>query len=151
MKPVDEQELVRAVCKAMERISQQSPSDDQPSEKKKGRLILSNNQGMIFTQASEIIRVEADSNYSTFYLTDNERYMISRTLGFYEDILNAYSFYRVHQKHLVNLNYVRKFIKGEVDLVEMCDGSKVEISRRKKTRFLELMKVHEDAQERVQD
>ncbi|MCB0429856.1 MAG: LytTR family transcriptional regulator [Flavobacteriales bacterium] len=140
MKPVDEPELVNAIKLAQQKIENKGSR----ARFAKDRLILSNQQGMIFTHAANIIRVEADSNYSTFYFNDQQRQVISRNVGYYEELLVPHNFFRIHQKHLVNLSHVKKFIKGDIDLVEMCDDSRVEVSRRRKGEFLQAMKANEE-------
>ena len=75
----------------------------------------------------DIIRLEANGNYTAFYLKDKTKYLITRTLKYYDEMLNDYGFYRIHKSHLVNLRYVTKFIKGRQGYVETINGDKLEI------------------------
>ncbi|MBL0097076.1 MAG: LytTR family transcriptional regulator [Bacteroidetes bacterium] len=49
------------------------------------------------------------------------------------------SFFRAHHSHIINLRFVRHFSRTEGYFVTMSDGSVVEVSRRKKELFLQLM------------
>lgn len=85
----------------------------------------------------DIIRCEADGSYTSFYLTDKRKLLISLGLKHYEELLTDTDFIRVHHHHLVNMNHVVRFVKDEGGYAIMSDGSKIEISRRKKDAFLE--------------
>jgi two-component system LytT family response regulator len=82
------------------------------------------------------MRCEADSNYTIFYLRSSENVLVTKTLKEFEALLSSDQFIRVHQSHLININYVEQYIKGDGGIAIMSDGSYVEISRRKKNAFL---------------
>ena len=84
----------------------------------------------------EIIRCEADGNYTNFLLTNNRKIIVSNGLKFYEDILPIDHFFRVHHHHLVNINHVVRYLKLDGGYAIMSDDSRVELSRRKKDAFL---------------
>ena len=95
----------------------------------KPRLAIPTTGGLIFFDIDEIIRCEADNNYTAFHLTGNRRFISSRTLKEYDDLLSEYQFLRIHQSHLVNPAFIKEYTqKG---MMEMIDGVAVPVSRRK--------------------
>lgn len=104
-----------------------------------GKLALPIKDGIIYLSVSEIVRVESDGAYSIFYTDHGKKHLSSKNLGEYEEILLGLGFYRIHRSHIVNVKKVKKFIRNEGTFVEMEDGSMVEIARRKKDEFLQMM------------
>lgn len=92
-----------------------------------------------FVKVSDIVRCEADGNYTKFVLSNNESIIVCKTMKVYEDLLAEYKFIRIHKSHLINVNYVDKYINGDGGTVIMSDGSSVEVSRRKKEDLLKLI------------
>jgi len=100
------------------------------------KLAIPTNEGIEYLNTSEIIRVEADRSYSWFHLTDKRKYLVSRNLKEYQELLQDLNFFRPHNSHLINMIYVKKFIRHEGGYIEMSDGSTVPISRGKRDLFL---------------
>lgn len=143
LKPVETSDLKDALNK----ITQTSSSDD---VQKKLDLLLSNINkvdkialpslnGIEFVKLEDIIRCESDNNYTVFYLRSKEKIVVSKTLKEYEDMLESKGFFRTHKSHIVNLAYLKKYIKGEGGIVVMEDGSEVAVSRRRKEEFMEVL------------
>ncbi len=141
LKPIDPQLLIEAV----EKVKKLSPEKNQAFERINNLLKNSKNiskialptlNGYRFVKVQYIVRCESDNNYTIFYLQTNEKIIVTRTLKEYEEMLKNDSFVRVHQSHLINLNHVEQYIKGDGGTAVMSDGSEVEISRRKKELFL---------------
>ena len=147
LKPVDALELRAAVerCKQQTAVQQnqmlldlllknhQSQATETPT------LALPTHEGFIFINPDDILRCEADGGYTKFYLHGKETVLVSRTLGDYEEVLSDHRCYRVHDKNIVNLRYVRKYLKGDGGQVVLTDNSVVDVSRRRKEGFLERM------------
>jgi two-component system LytT family response regulator len=93
--------------------------------------------GFVFAQVNDIIRCESDNNYTTFYFADNSHLMVSKTLKDCEELLSEYNFFRVHASHLINMRYIKEYIKGDGGQVKMLNGSYVDVSRRKKEEFIQ--------------
>lgn len=108
-----------------------------PENKKIG---LPTTNGIRFVNIRDIIRVESENNYSHFFLTDKTKIIVSRTLKDFEDILESYNFYRVHNSHLINLSFVQSFLQKNGDHLILSDGSNVEVSRRRKADLVEALK-----------
>jgi len=85
--------------------------------------------------------LEASSNYTVIYFDNETKLVSSRTLKEYEELLPAEIFFRCHHSHLINLKFIKKYIKGEGGFVDLGHGQMVEVSRRKKLEFLELLKT----------
>lgn len=84
----------------------------------------------------DIIRLEADGNYTNF-ITGKGIHLVSKSLKEYDELLSDNNFLRVHQSHLINLNYAKKYVRGDGGYVVMQDGTSVPVSVRKKHEVLE--------------
>ena len=104
------------------------------------RIALSTSDGIHLFEVSDIIRCESQDNYTKFYIRDAKPVLISKTLKEYEDLLTAQGFERIHQSHLINLAYLRSYIKKDGGYVVMADNSNLPISQRKKERLQEILK-----------
>ena len=107
-----------------------------PANKQNGKIALPSSKGYVFVSSDAIVRCEADNNYTTLYMKDKSKHLVSRTLKEFEELLKPYGFFRVHASHLINLDCVAEYIKGEGGQVKLIDGSVVEVSRRKKEEFI---------------
>ena len=106
------------------------------------KITLTSNEGMVFLALDQIIRLESDAGYTTFFLVNHERHLIARPMKDFEDLMPEESFFKLHQSHIVNLAQVRKILREDGGYVLMTDGSKVPIARRRKDEFLERVKKH---------
>jgi two-component system LytT family response regulator len=103
------------------------------------KITLSTVHELVVANLDEIIRVEAESNYSCFYFTNRPKMLISKTLKEFEH-LETKGFFRIHQSHLINIKHVLSLNTYEGDKVEMYGGHSVEVSRRKKPEFMAILK-----------
>lgn len=104
------------------------------------KIALPTLTGFLFIKVKDIIRCESDNTYTTFFTTDKKKIIVSKTLKECEQMLVDHRFYRVHNSHLVNLEYIIEYIKGEGGFVKMADGSQVDVSRRRKEEFMHVLK-----------
>ena len=93
-------------------------------------------EGLQMVPVDNIISCESDSNYTVLLLKDKQKIIASRILKDIEEMLEEYSFLRVHHSYLVNLNEINKYIKGEGGYLIMSDGSTVDVSRSRKETLL---------------
>lgn len=105
------------------------------------RIALSTAEGIHLFEVSDIIRLESQDNYTKFYIKDNKPVLISKTLKEYEDLLSEQGFERIHQSHLINLAYLKSYIKKDGGYAVMADNSHLPISQRKKERLQELLRT----------
>lgn len=108
--------------------------------KEKSKIALPSFTGYTFVEVNEIVRCESDNTYTTFFLKDKRKIIVSRTLKDCEDMLDGYRFYRIHNSHLINLDYLSEYIKGEGGQVKLLDGAVLDVSRRRKEGFLRKLK-----------
>lgn len=149
LKPIDPEELIQAVHRFEEKKGQKSMLDKKfktllsniKPENKLKKVGIPDGEGLLFINLSDIIRCDSDGNYTFFVLITGKRILASRTLGEYEQMFSDDNFFRVHRSHLINLQHVKKYIKGEGGYAVMSDNSQVEISRRNKTDFLEKLSL----------
>lgn len=141
LKPVDTSELRSALDKALEAIDESKANTQyealtaniQPNEKR--RLVLKTQESVHVVELDQIIRCEADRNYTSFFLKENKKILVSKTLKEYETLLSAHNFLRVQQSHLINIAYVDRYDKKNGGAVVMKDGSEVPLSPAKRDVF----------------
>jgi len=104
------------------------------------KMSISALDGIYFVSIRDIVRFEAEDNYTHIFLISGERITASKTIKSYEDLLRPFNFYRVHKRHVINLNYMRKFVKGDGGYLVMDDDIKIEVSRRRRPAFMEQLK-----------
>jgi len=147
LKPIKEKELKKAIEKVAKRLEEketlkqasklQGYLDKVKSEQQQdAKLMVPTKEGMIFLRVNEIVRLQSESNYTLFFLIGNKKILVAKTLKNFEEKLLAYNFLRIHQSHLVNLAHMKEIDHGD-NFVLMADGSKVEISKRKKKEFMD--------------
>lgn len=141
LKPVDAVELRAALEKALQVVENSGDlgqfealnSNIQKNEKR--RLVLKTQESVHVVDLEEIIRCEADRNYTSFFLRDNKKILVSKTLKEYETLLSGHNFLRVQQSHLININFVDRYDKKNGGAVVMKDGSEVPLSPAKRDLF----------------
>ena len=144
LKPVDPKELIAAIAKV--RKKKNPPSNEQlellmnqlqQRETTLNRIAIPTMEGFELIPVDQLVRCEADDNYTFFFLKDKTKILASRTLKEMEEQLRDYpSFVRVHHSYMVNLNEVIKYVKGEGGYLVMSDGSTVNVSRSRKEALL---------------
>jgi len=141
LKPVKPEDLIEAL-KRFEELS----SEGDLSEKIKilsgalketpNRLVLPTSNGMHIIDIEEIIRCESSNNYTTFFFKERQKIVVSKSIQLYEQMLSHSHFCRIHNKHLVNLKFIKKYVKGRGGHVLLNDGSQVDVSDGRKKNFL---------------
>jgi len=149
LKPVDNEELQRAIQKVIHRtqkpIAQQleilMQKIHQPATPI-NKIAMPTMEGLQMIPVDAIISCESDSNYTILKLKDNKKIIVSRTLKDIEELLDGHSFVRVHRCYLANLNEVEKYVKGEGGYLIMSDGSSVDVARNKKDILMKKLLPH---------
>ena len=146
LKPIDTSELIAAVEKARSKIRQKKENlllrnllENTRRSNPCKTIALSLSDKVEFIEVSSIIRCESDSNYTTFYLKNGEKLLVSKTLKEYDELLSPYGFLRVHQSHLINLKEIKSYIKTDGGYIKMKDGSSVSISRQRREAVLKIL------------
>lgn len=101
------------------------------------RIILSTSEGMHIIDIKDIIRCESDDYYTRFFIRDRKPIMVSKTLKENEEMLSEYGFLRPHKSHLINIRFVKSYMKNDGGYILLQDGTNVPVSRRKKEKILQ--------------
>jgi two-component system LytT family response regulator len=142
LKPVSADELMLAVKK----VSKQDPAPlgKQLEElvsllnktARREKISIPSQDGFVLVDTDAIVRLEADSNYTHVFTTDKKKLTISRTMKELESMLDPELFFRVHSAHVVNLNRVEKYVKGDGGYLILADGATIPVSRANKNALL---------------
>ncbi len=142
LKPIDIQELIVAVNKVAENLETKEEFnrnkillDNLKQKPEKQQIILPTLQGFDVVKIDEIVRLQADGNFTQIYLKDGSKKMVCRFLKHFDDLL-GFPLVRVHRSHIINFNEVKSYHKnGEIILN---DGTEIEVSGSYKEQFLKL-------------
>ena len=147
LKPINPDELIDAVEKAKsfqmkDNISVKFEafiSNMENITKEIKKIVLKTSDSIHVINVNEIVRCEADSNYTSFMLANGKKILVSNTLKEYDEMFSSYNFFRAHQSHLVNINFISSYEKKEGGYLIMKDKSNVPVSIRKKESLLRLL------------
>jgi two-component system LytT family response regulator len=139
LKPIDEVELKKSVQRLAEKLDAKKLTAARKTINGQfDKIAVPTLEGIHFLNIKDIMKVEAESNYSVFYFSDKKKMTASKTLKQVEEALEGYNFFRAHKSYLVNLSYIQRYVRGEGGTIILSDGSEVELSRSRKREFLEL-------------
>lgn len=143
LKPVDIDELKQAVKMITD---ERKAATTKMQEKLPVRRLEYNSliglpirEGLEYHSVADVLWIESSGNYCTFHIIGAKKYIVSKNIGEYEQLLPEKEFFRVHKSYIVNIKKVRKYIHTDGYCAEMDDGTIIEISRRKKDEFLYMM------------
>ena len=142
VKPVEIGELKAAVSKAeVNRMKHTADSQidllmEYLQRKHPNRIPIPSSDGLEFLNLDEIIYLEANNNYTTIYILSGQKFLVSRTLKDFEDLLPSDVFIRIHHSNIINKTLIEKYIRGDGGQVVMRNGIVLDVSKRKKTEFL---------------
>ncbi|MEL7163760.1 MAG: LytTR family DNA-binding domain-containing protein, partial [Bacteroidota bacterium] len=142
LKPIDHVKLKEAVSRVRPRktgrteerlqIMQQFTNHPNAFDK----MSIAALDGIHFVKIRDIVRFEAEDNYTHIFLDGGNKITASKTIKAYEDMLSPFNFYRVHKRHVINMNYMKKFVKGDGGYLIMDDDVRIEVSRRRRPAFM---------------
>ncbi|HAK77405.1 MAG TPA: DNA-binding response regulator [Runella sp.] len=101
------------------------------------KIALPHQNGVVFVELKNILYCEADDNYTRFYLANGQKHLISKTLRDIQEVLEERNFLRVSRQHLINLDQIAKFIKGEGSYVVLSNGQSINVARSQKDKLIE--------------
>jgi two-component system, LytTR family, response regulator len=146
LKPVDIEELRQAVARVLLQAQSQTQQKIQALEEnlRAGTMItkiaVPSGNGLFFYNLSDIVYLEAQSNYTVIHFLSEPKLVASRTLKEFEELLPADAFFRAHHSFIINLQYIKRYIRGDGGQIEMQNGKFIDLARRKKELFLSLIK-----------
>ena len=151
LKPIDRQELQKAVQKVIQRSQKPLTQQIELLLQKVNhpaavinKVAMPTTEGLQMIAVDSIISCESIGNYTAILLRNKQKIVVSRTLKDIEEMLEDHPFARVHHSHLVNLNEIDKYVKGEGGYLVMSDGSTVDVSRSKKELLLKKLLPEKD-------
>ena len=150
LKPIDADELEAAINRFKSKIRNQEltnnklktllnnlSSGDSGQEQK---IVIHDGEGLNFIKIKDIIRFHSEGSYTDVHVVGQDKHFVtSKQIGEYEEMLVNEKFYRIHRSYYINLLHVKKYVRGDGGYVVMSDGSKLEVSRRKKAEFIQLL------------
>lgn len=147
LKPVEIESLQKAVEKLKEKKYKNSIQDrlelmkDSFKSEEIKKIALPMSDGLLFVDIEHIVYFEADGAYTSLFLNNGSKLFVSKKIKFFEEILhNRKSFFRSHRSYLININYIKKYLRGESNIV-MENETAIPISRERKQEFEDLL-VH---------
>lgn len=145
LKPVDPDDLKETIRRIEEKKT--IPSSEQlqllfqsVTQRKAtpSRIALTTGDGMIFVTTQEILYCEAESNYTSVMLSGGKKMVVSKVLKDIDEALSGPDFYRIHNSFLINLNHIKKFVRGDGGYVVMDNDVAISISRSRRQEFMEM-------------
>ncbi len=149
LKPVSPSELKKAVDKVIKALDDEehlklqieTTIENFGHVNQNKKIILNTNQSVFVVEIKHLIRCESNENYTNIYVEGGKQILISKTLKDFEEMLTPYGFFRVHQSHLINLQFVESFEKKGSGKVRLSTGDKVPVSSRRKEDFLKVLRA----------
>ena len=148
-KPINADKLIAAVSTATKRIEEKNINKNLFSFLEKNtqaaapdKIPLSTSNGLVFVKLADILYCESSGNYTNFFLCNDahqsatKKIMVSRQLGEYEKLLPETNFTRIHDKYIINLSFIKEYIKGSGGDVVLENGKELPVASRRKEEFL---------------
>lgn len=143
LKPVDQEALARAIGRL--ETTKEALNDKLEAllmslsrfDKRNRKIVIPVSEGFEFLNIDDIIRCESDGNYTKIHFLNDTPLLVSKTLKNIEGQIDSSQFIRIHNSHLINVAYIKKYKKGKGGSITMIDGAMVPVSRSKKSDFFE--------------
>jgi two-component system LytT family response regulator len=147
LKPVKPNDLKQAVAKfrKSKKIAEvdtraNALKENIKNEKKSpNKIVLPTNEEYHIVSPDEIIRCQSDNYYTNIFLSNGKKVLVSKTLKEYEQLLSDSGFIRTHNSHLINIKFIKTFVRLEGGYIVMTDDKIIPVSRRKKGLVLDLI------------
>ncbi len=147
LKPIDQEELEVSIDRAKKQIQENdaenqlkslmemmTQKNDQPK-----KLLFKTSEQIRAVDLQDIIRLESESNYTSVYLKDGKKLLVSKALKEYSDLLEDRNFFRAHQSHLINLDFFEIYEKQDGGYIILKDGTNIPLAKRKKNQLFDLL------------
>jgi two-component system LytT family response regulator len=155
LKPIDDEDLRSAIDKVIATKetftnnpgnydnyfqSLQNLADRLVRNKATNRIAISHTKGVKIVEEDNITYLEASGNCTMIHFADGSRYLDTRTLKIYEEILDEHKFYRIHKSHIINMNFIKEYISEHGHIIELKDGTQLPVARNRVSAFLKTVK-----------
>ncbi len=136
LKPIQIELLMQAVQKVQKRIeSKKNPTQNAPTINK---ITVPIAEGLLFLEPNEILTLKAEGSYTNVCLSSGKKVLVSKNIKFFEDILLKQPlFFRPHRSHIINLNFVKQYLRQDGGIIVMENGEEITLSRDRKDEFLQ--------------
>lgn len=148
LKPININELKAAVGKVAERLQQKQENQRMKQliynlgQPQNPRIGLPTADRIEFVEVHQIIRCQGEGNYTHIYFEEEKHLLVAKTLVEFEELLQEHFFIRVHKAHLVNLKHINTYVKSDGGILQLSNGDKVAVSRRRKEEVQKMLKVN---------
>ncbi|HLP20599.1 MAG TPA: LytTR family DNA-binding domain-containing protein [Chitinophagales bacterium] len=114
-----------------------------PSPQPEETLLLSTNDGWFYVPLSHIVHCSSESSYTEFHMVDGQVLVVSCTLLYYEKLISAFGFFRIHKSHLINTKYLRSVTRQDATwYVGLSNGSSLPVSRERKGGLIDHLQMN---------
>lgn len=144
LKPIDGKDLKAAVEKATQRHWPQTQQVSLLKQQLHGgskslpdKIALPYQNGVTFAEIKLVIYCESENNYTRIHTTDGNQYMVAKTLGDIQEVLEERNFLRIHRQYLINLDHIKKYVRGEGNYVIMSNNQSIPVARNQKEKLIE--------------
>lgn len=141
LKPIDSEDFSFSMSKAFEKIEQAQLSErinvllsHIATANSPKKISIPSYDGYVFLNISDIVRCQADINYTHIFTSDGKKQTVSKSLKHFEGLLSRYGFFRIHNSHLINLNYIKAYTRS--GYVTLMDNTRLEVSVRRREAFV---------------
>ena len=136
-------ELIKQMVQIFKNIKKRNlelaPGNLRAQDEGSRKIVLSTSEMIHVISVDDIIRCESDNYYTYFFFVDGRKLLVSKTLKENEELLSQHNFIRPHKSHLINIKYIKSFIRYDGGYILMTDGTHVPVSRRKKDKIMEII------------
>ncbi|NLU38637.1 MAG: response regulator transcription factor [Bacteroidales bacterium] len=146
LKPINEKEFCQAIERAIENINSSRIQDQVETffnyyerRNQNRRIVLKTTESISIVEITDIVYCRSDNTYTTFYLNNKDKILISRPMKEYEEILADYGFFRPHQSFLVNLQYISRLDKSDGGFLVLKDKTEIPVSIRRKSKLVQVL------------
>ncbi|NVK09311.1 MAG: response regulator transcription factor [Tenacibaculum sp.] len=145
LKPYSNEDLANAINKAKDQIKPDKEqltvlqqSITKPNQRPK-KISLNTSDKIMVVNLDDIVRCQSDNNYTEFFMNDGQKILVGKTLKHFADMLKEYDFLRVHQSHLINIQFIKEFIKSDGGYLVLKNKTTVPVSVRKKNEVISVL------------
>jgi two-component system LytT family response regulator len=133
LKPINPDELKKAIERFTNLRKREQEDSSSEMVMQFDKILVPTQNGYIFLDAEQIIRIQSANKYSIVFTTDKNQHIVSRALNRFEALLTNKGFLRIHDSHLININYISEFIKGKTGEIKMSDNTIVPVASTKRS------------------
>ncbi len=144
LKPIDGKDLKAAVEKAEQRSWPQDQQLNLLKQQLHGgskmlpdKIALPYQNGVTFAEIKLVVYCESENNYTRIHTVDGNQYMVAKTLGDIQEVLEERNFLRIHRQYLINLDHIKKYVRGEGNYVIMTNNQSIPVARNQKEKLIE--------------